>query len=256
MLPSFFISHGSPMIAIENTVYTRYLSDMVNKLPKPKAIILLSAHYESPIQSVSAIADFSMIYDFGGFPDELYQIQYPAKGDMELAKRVVEKFRGDGITTVMDSKRGIDHGVWTILRIMYPNADIPLVVLSIDPFATPKQWFAIGESLRKFKNEDVLIIGSGVTVHNLRRIDWEDRAPVMPWAKEFHTWINDKIRKLDFPALEKWKDGPSATIAVPRADHFAPLMSLIASATDNSKPELMYSDIQMGSLSYDIWKFD
>lgn len=256
MLPSFFISHGSPMIALEDTVYTHYLRDLAKSLPVPKAIVLLSAHYESPVQSVSDTENFSMIYDFYGFPPELSKIVYPAKGDKALAKKVLEGFRNDGIAAVMDSHRGIDHGVWTILHIMYPDADIPLVVLSIDPFATPKQWFAIGESLRDLKKEDVLIIGSGVTVHNLRMIDWNEDAPVMPWAKEFHTWINDKIAKLDYTSLSAWKGGPSAKTAIPRADHFAPLMSLIATASDNSHPVLTYSDIQMGSLSYDVWRFD
>jgi len=256
MLPSFFISHGSPMIALEDTVYTRYLRELAKSLPTPKAIVLLSAHYESPIQSVSDTENFSMIYDFYGFPPELSRIVYPAKGDKALAKKVLEGFRDNGIEAVLDSRRGIDHGVWTILHLMYPNADIPLVALSIDPFATPKQWFAIGESLRDLKKDDILIIGSGVTVHNLRMVDWSDDAPVMPWAKEFHTWINDKISKLDFKALEAWKGGPSAKLAIPRADHFAPLMSLIATASDNSHPALTYSDIQMGSLSYDVWRFD
>ncbi|MGB7594937.1 MAG: class III extradiol ring-cleavage dioxygenase [Erysipelotrichaceae bacterium] len=256
MLPSFFISHGSPMIALEDTVYTRYLKYLAKSLPIPKAIVLLSAHYESPIQSVSDTADFSMIYDFYGFPPELSKIVYPAKGDKALAKKVLEGFKNNGIEASLDSRRGIDHGVWTLLHLMYPEANIPLVVLSIDPFATPKQWFAIGQSLRDLKKDDVLIIGSGVTVHNLRMIDWSDDAPVMPWAKEFHTWINDKISKLDFKALEAWKGGPSAKMAIPRADHFAPLMSLIATASDNSHPALTYSDIQMGSLSYDVWRFD
>lgn len=256
MLPSFFISHGSPMIALEDTIYTHYLKDLANSLPKPKAIVLLSAHYESPVQSVSDTQQFSMIYDFYGFPPALSKIVYPAHGDKAVAKKILENFKTNGIEAVMDAKRGIDHGVWTILSIMYPQADIPLVVLSIDPFATPKQWFAIGESLRDLKKEDVLIIGSGVTVHNLRMIDWEENAPVMPWAQEFHTWINDKITKLDFQALDAWKGGPSAKLAIPRADHFAPLMSLIATASLNSTPVLTYSDIQMGSLSYDVWRFD
>lgn len=256
MLPSFFISHGSPMIALEDTVYTSYLKDLAQSLPTPKAIVLLSAHYESPVQSVSDTEHFKMIYDFYGFPPELSKIVYPANGDKAVAKKVLEGFRNHGIAAVMDSKRGIDHGVWTILHLMYPQANIPLVVLSIDPFATPKQWFAIGKSLRDLKQEDVLIIGSGVTVHNLRMIDWNEDAPVMPWAKEFHTWINDKIAKLDYPSLDAWQKGPSAHLAVPRADHFAPLMSLIATASDDSTPELTFSEIQMGSLSYDVWRFD
>jgi 4,5-DOPA dioxygenase extradiol len=256
MLPSFFISHGSPMIALEDTVYTRYLKELAGKLPKPKAIVLLSAHYENQVQQVSDTENFKMIYDFSGFPSELSRIVYPAKGDKELAGKIVEQFKTNKIDFALDSKRGIDHGVWTILKIMYPYADIPLVVLSIDPFATPQQWFAIGKTLRDFKKENVLIIGSGVTVHNLRMIDWNDNPKVMPWAKEFHLWINDKIRKLDYKSLNAWDKGPSARMAVPRADHFAPLMSLIATASDNSTPELTYSDIQMGSLSYDVWRFD
>lgn len=256
MLPSFFISHGSPMIALEDTDYTHYLRDLAQSLPRPKAIILLSAHYESSVQSVSDTENFSMIYDFYGFPPELSKIVYPAKGDKAVAQKVFAGFRNHGIAAVMDAKRGIDHGVWTILHIMYPQADIPLVVLSIDPFAQPKQWFAIGKSLRELKQEDVLIIGSGVTVHNLRMIDWNQDAPIMSWAKEFHTWINDKIIKLDYASLHDWQKGPSAHLAIPRADHFAPLMSLIATTSDHSTPALTYSDIQMGSLSYDVWRFD
>jgi len=116
MLPSFFISHGSPMIALEDTVYTRYLRDLAKSLPIPKAIVLLSAHYESPVQSVSDTENFSMIYDFYGFPPELSKIVYPAKGDKALAKKILEGFRDNGIEAVQDSRRGIDHGVWTILH--------------------------------------------------------------------------------------------------------------------------------------------
>ncbi|HAO61386.1 MAG TPA: dioxygenase, partial [Erysipelotrichaceae bacterium] len=116
--------------------------------------------------------------------------------------------------------------------------------------------FKIGKTLRSLKEEDILVIGSGVTLHNLRRIDWRDDAPIAPWAKAFHEWINDAVKNLDFKRLASWKEGPNALDAVPRPEHFAPLLILSASATEGSTPCLTYSEIQMGSLSYDVWRFD
>lgn len=256
MLPSLFISHGSPMIALEDTAYTRFLKQLAHDLPKPKAIVMVSAHYESPIQRVGTATDYRMIYDFGGFPRELSQIVYPAKGDKIVAEHILDRFASVGIDAQADPDRGIDHGVWTILHLMYPHADIPLVTLSVNPFLDASQWFKIGETLRSLKEEDILVIGSGVTLHNLRRIDWRDDAPIAPWAKAFHDWINDAVKTLDFKRLAAWKDGPHALDAVPRPEHFAPLLILAASATKGSTPILTYSEIQMGSLSYDVWRFD
>ncbi len=256
MLPSLFISHGSPMIALEDSPYTRYLTQLPQNFDAPKAIVVISAHYESRIQKVAYASDFNMIYDFGGFPRELSQIVYPAKGDVTVANRILDALHQAGIPAQGDTVRGLDHGVWTILHRMYPTASIPLVVLSVNPDLGGKQWFEIGKTLRFLKNEGVLLIGSGVTVHNLRRIDWNEDAMIMPWAKEFHDTINQAISTLDIETLNQWEKLPNASMAVPTTEHFAPLILLAGTATEGSKPELIYSEIQMGSLSYDVWRFE
>jgi len=256
MLPSFFISHGSPMIAIEDSPYTEYLTRLPQTIPTPKAIVVISAHYESRIQKVGFASDFGMIYDFGGFPRELSQIVYSAKGDASIANRILDALNQSGIQAQGDTIRGLDHGVWTILHRMYPKASIPLVVLSVNPDLDGNQWFEIGKTLRFLKNEDILLIGSGVTVHNLRRIDWNEDAPVMPWAKEFHEHINRAVSTLDTDILSHWEKLPNASMAVPTTEHFAPLIILAGTATESSHPELIYSEIQMGSLSYDVWRFE
>jgi 4,5-DOPA dioxygenase extradiol len=170
MLPALFLAHGSPMLAIEQTDYTQFL-ERLGQTFKPKAIVIFSAHWESEVQSISSTDGvYETIHDFYGFPEELYAIRYPAKGSVQLAERLAEMFADGGIEVRKDRSRGLDHGSWTLLHRMYPQADIPVIQLSVHPFLPPETQFNIGACLRGIGDQGILVIGSGVTVHNLREL--------------------------------------------------------------------------------------
>ena len=167
MIPSLFIAHGAPLLAIEDNEYTQFLEDLGRTLPRPKAIVMFSAHWVSPIQMVGQVDEYSTIYDFGGFPEALYRIQYPAKGSEQLAKEIEDLFSENGVSYEVDTSRGLDHGAWVVLRKLYPDADIPVISMSsVQTFHQKNniKWVSLYRWLR---DQDVLVIGSGGTVHNL-----------------------------------------------------------------------------------------
>lgn len=250
MVPSLFLAHGSPMLAIEDTAYSHFLNQWSRQL-KPKAIVIFTAHWESEILTISSLDDaYETIYDFGGFPDELYRIQYPAKGSTAIASMVEERFRQQGIPVRKDTKRGLDHGSWTLLYRMYPQADIPVVQISIHPYLSPEKQFQIGESLRGLGEEDILVIGSGVTVHNLRMIRWGQSTPE-PWAVAFDDWLIDKLEKRDLESLFQYeKLAPNAGYAVPRPEHFVPFFIALGSGNPKHEPKIIHRSYDLGTLSY------
>ncbi|MEF3307154.1 dioxygenase family protein [Paenibacillus sp. GYB003] len=255
MVPSLFLAHGSPMLAIEQTDYTRFLAELGRSI-KPKAIVIFTAHWERPVTTVSSSDDaYDTIYDFGGFPDELYRIRYPARGSSIVAGVVKDRLRGGGIEVAEDTSRGLDHGSWTLLHRMYPDADIPVVQASVNPYAEPAEQYRIGEALRRLGEEDILVIGSGVTVHNLRIIKWGQKTPE-PWAVEFDDWLIEKIGQGDTESLFDFADkAPHGRLAVPRAEHFVPLFIAMGSGDPGRKPEVIHRSYDMGTLSYLCLKF-
>uniref|UniRef100_UPI0028F03CCB DODA-type extradiol aromatic ring-opening family dioxygenase n=2 Tax=Paenibacillus TaxID=44249 RepID=UPI0028F03CCB len=200
MMPSLFIAHGAPSLALEENVYTEFLQKLGQELPKPKAIVLFSAHWESTTQLVSSVANYETIYDFGGFQPELYQIKYPAQGQAETTAEVERLFTEAGIPVQTDDVRGLDHGAWVVLRLLYPDADIPVIALSVNRYLTGEQQYQVGQALASLREQDILVIGSGGTVHNLRRLNWESNG-VDPWASEFDNWLHDKLVSWDTESL-------------------------------------------------------
>jgi 4,5-DOPA dioxygenase extradiol len=175
MMPSLFIAHGAPLLAIEDNIYTQTLNQLPSLLPsRPRAIVMFSAHWESSEQTVGVMDTFPTIHDFGGFPRELYEIQYPAKGNMEIAKETVDLLQAAGVPVSMNTSRGLDHGHWVVLREIYPEAEIPVVSLSVNPQLSVEQQYAIGKALSPLRAKDVLIIGSGGTIHNFSYIDMRE----------------------------------------------------------------------------------
>src|SRR3954470_23966088 len=172
MLPSFFIAHGAPLLAVENNEYTQFLSQLGQNLPRPKAIILFSAHWESSAQKVSEVDTYDTIYDFGGFDPELYTIKYPAQGNQQVSQEIKDLFTENGVPFEVETERGLDHGAWVVLRLLYPNADIPVISMSVNPNLKPEEQYKIGKSVSSLRTNDVLIIASGGTVHNLRAVKW------------------------------------------------------------------------------------
>lgn len=255
MLPALFLAHGSPMLAIEESDYTRFLGEIGQQF-KPKAIVIFTAHWEAETVTISSLDQtYETIYDFYGFPPELYEIKYPAKGSAKLASIVKDQFAKVGIASQVDTTRGLDHGSWTLLSKMYPTADIPVVQISVNPFLNPEKQYRIGEALRELGKEDILIIGSGVTVHNLRIVKWGQTKPE-PWAVAFDDWLIDKIEKEDLNSLIQYEIlAPNAKLAVPRPEHFVPFLIAMGSGSGLEKAKVIHRSYEFGTLSYLCMQF-
>jgi 4,5-DOPA dioxygenase extradiol len=255
MIPSLFICHGSPLMAMGESKYTDFLKE-TGKRFQPKAIIMFSAHWEQRVTTISfAEGKLETIYDFGGFPDELYQLTYPALGSPDLAGRVEELFHKHGLPTQRDYKRGLDHGSWVFMRYMYPEANIPIVSVSVNPNLSAGLQYKIGEALRGLGEEDILIIGSGTTVHNFNEIKFKQTYPE-PWAVEFDEWLADKILNKDTASLLQYEQlAPNARRAVPRAEHFVPIFHALGSSSGTGQPRVLYKGYEMGSFSQICFEF-
>lgn len=255
MVPSLFISHGSPTLAVEKNEYTDFLRELGNNI-KPKAIVVFTAHWENDVTTISFRDDtYDMIYDFGGFDREMYSIQYPAKGSQKVAALLKSRLEEQGITSKEDYKRGLDHGAWVVLRLMYPEANIPVVQVSINPWLSPEEQYRIGSAIKELKQEDILIIGSGGTVHNLRSIKWGATEPE-PWAVEFDDWLIEKVRDKDKIALFSYEQlAPHAKMAVPRGEHFAPFFITLGSGIEDNEGIPIYRGYNYGTLSHICFEF-
>ncbi|MGG1552566.1 DODA-type extradiol aromatic ring-opening family dioxygenase [Paenibacillus ferrarius] len=250
MISPIFVGHGSPMMAIQHTPCTEFLLEYGSKLA-PKAIVIFTAHWETDTLTISSTDDiYDTIYDFGGFPDELFQIKYPARGDSALAKSLAERFAAKGITTRLDTQRGLDHGSWVPLLRMFPTPICPVVQISVNPYLPPAEQYRIGEALRGLDQEDILVIGSGATVHNLRALNWGATSPDA-WALEFDEWLIAGLEAQNLPSLFNYaEEAPHARMAVPRPEHFVPLYLAMGSGDPARKPSVIHRSYELGSLSY------
>lgn len=253
MIPALFLAHGSPMLAIEQTPYTDFLAKLGERY-EPRAVVIFTAHWESETLTISSTDDvYDTIYDFGGFPDELYQVKYPARGSKAIAAMLEQKLTANGIEVRTDSVRGLDHGAWTLLHRMYPKADIPVVQVSVNPYLAPERQYRIGEAIRGLGREGILVIGSGVTVHNLRMVNWGQKTPE-PWAVSFDDWLLEKLQSGDLNALFHYAEqAPYARQAVPRAEHFVPLF--IAMGSGEGEAQMIHRSYDLGTLSYMCLQF-
>jgi 4,5-DOPA dioxygenase extradiol len=259
MLPSYFIAHGAPLIAIENNEYTQFLNQLGSTMPRPKAIVLFSAHWESQNQKVSSVDEYSTIYDFGAFSEELFRIKYPAKGHKLVSKEVQDLLEKHGISYEVDTNRGLDHGAWVVLRLLYPNADIPVISMSVNPHLLPQEQYQVGKALSGLREADVLIIGSGGTVHNLRALNWsKDNGEVDDWAFAFDKWLEIHLKNWDVDSLFDYtKSAPAALMAVPPygVEHFIPIFYAMGAADGSQKATLLHRSYRYGNLSHSVWQF-
>ncbi|MBU8878478.1 dioxygenase [Bacillus sp. FJAT-29790] len=259
MIPSLFIAHGAPLIAIEDNKYTQFLSDLGNTMPRPKAIVLFSAHWESAVQKVSNVHEYKTIYDFGGFPEALYRIEYPAKGNNDVSKEIEELFTKQGISFDVETKRGLDHGAWVVLRLLYPNADIPVISMSVNPNLSPEEQYKIGKALSELREKDILIIGSGGTVHNLRALKMgEGEGAIDGWALDFDEWLGRHLKNWDVESLFKYNSlAPTAELAVPPYgnEHFIPIFYAMGAADNERTAKLLHRSYRYGNLSHSVWQF-
>lgn len=249
MISPVFLAHGSPFTIFEKSDYTQFLAEFGKRL-RPRAIVIFSAHFEQDVTTIAATDDVhEMVYDYYGFPEEYYQVKYPARGSTIVASMVEERLRQSGIP-VRRKYRGLDHGVFPILMHAYPEADIPVVPVSVNPFLPPRQQIAIGEALRGLEQEGVLVIGSGFVTHNLRIFDRDKNAKPHEWTIRFRDWIRDKVVARDLDALVQYETlAPDARIAVPRAEHFVPLLIALGSGSPEREVRVLYDTIEHGTMS-------
>ena len=254
MIKPLFLAHGSPMMALENNEYTTFLNTLGNSM-SPKAIVIFTAHWDDKILTISSSDSvYNTMYDFYGFPKELYKIKYEAKGCSLIASEIEDKLKKQGIEVKKDLTRGLDHGAWTLLRHLYPNANIPVIQISINSRLSIENQVKIGNALKNIGEEDILIIGSGNTVHNLRLVNFEQTS-VDSWAHEFDDWLIDKIKNKDLNSLFSYRNlAPHSNLAVPTADHFVPLFIALGSSK-NLNPKILNRHYQLGNLSYLCFQF-
>ena len=251
-MPVLFVGHGSPMNAIEDNKYTRGWDKIAHEIPKPKAILSVSAHWYTDGSKITDAAHPKMVYDMYGFPDELYQVEYKANGSPELAhltKTMIEK------DVKIDNSWGCDHGTWSVLSKMYPEADIPVVQLSIDGNASAESQYKIGQEISALREKGILIFGSGNVVHNLSRINWEMDGGY-PWAVDFDGYIKDKIIKKQYQDIIHYeKAGESSKLAFYTPDHFYPLLYVLGALKEDDQVSIFNDSCAMGSMSMTSYLF-
>lgn len=248
-MPAIFFGHGNPMNALEDNRYTRSWQRLGATLPRPKGILAISAHWLTRGTAVTAMAQPPTLHDFGGFPQALFDVRYPAPGDPALAARVRALLAPD-IEVQMDHAWGLDHGTWSVLIKAYPDADIPVVQLSIDATQPAAFHLAVGQKLAALRDEGILIIGSGNVVHNLRRYAWNGSAPAHDWASRFNDKVRQHLTGGDVAALADYAQwGPDAQLAVPTAEHFLPLLYVVGSRQDHEALSIAVDGIEGGALS-------
>lgn len=254
MFPSLYISHGSPMLALEPGASGPALARLATELPKPKAIVIVSAHWESNELLVSGNPQPETWHDFGGFAQALFDVQYPAPGNPQLAAEVVELLKAADLPARIDAKRPFDHGVWVPLTLMYPQADIPIVQVSLPTRGGPALQTRVGHALASLRELGVLLIGSGSITHNLRELDWHaGPESVEPWAKSFRDWMIEKLVADDEAALHDYRQqAPNAVRNHPSDEHLLPLYFARGAGGEFS---IAHQGFTMGALGMDIYRF-
>jgi 4,5-DOPA dioxygenase extradiol len=252
-MPVVFVSHGSPMLPFEDIPARKFLLGLAAKLPRPKAVLCISAHWETPMVSVTGAANPETIHDFTGFPKALYELQFDAPGSPELAGRAVTLLKDAGIAAKVDDQRGRDHGCWNPLMLIYPQSGIPVVQLSLIDGGDAAAHLKLGEALAPLRKEGVLIFASGGAVHNLRWLDRDGRGAKIDWAEDFDQWVGRKIEAGDAEALAHYREqAPNAALAHPSEEHFLPLlvaMGAAANSKGSAKGQRLHDSFNLGSLS-------
>ena len=250
-LPALFISHGAPTLAIEQSSTTSALARMGYNLPKPRAIVIMSAHWLSAKLEISSNPQPKTWHDFSGFDSELYQLQYPASGQPELAESLAQQFSARGIACSVNPVRVCDHGVWAPLRHLYPQADIPIVQISLPRHYDSVACYQLGAQLARLREQQILIIGSGNITHNLQALRWQadsiDKA-----AKDFKVWLLQQL-KTDIPTALDWQQYPDYQNIHPSDEHLLPLFFALGAG---QRVSVVHESMAHHSLGMDIYRFD
>ncbi len=229
---------------------------LARRLPRPKTILIASAHWETNLPMLTGAARPQTIHDFHNFPEPLYRLRYPAPGAPEVAGRAQALLKDAGFTAAIDGCRGLDHGAWSPLLYMYPQADVPVVQVSVQPPLGPQHHVNVGRALRPLQDDDVLIVGSGHMTHNLR--DWaRGQGEPAPYAREFQAWVLEKLKTGDVESLIDYRSrSPHGVRAHPTDEHFLPLFFALGAAPGKAKPERVYDAIDSGVLAMDAYVFN
>ncbi|NBC38150.1 dioxygenase [Novosphingobium sp. FSY-8] len=262
MLPTLYLSHGSPTLPFDDVAARDFLRGLGGELPRPDAIVMVSAHWDSPVAQVNSVTVNPTIHDFYGFPQALYEVQYPAPGSPELAAQVAELIGDAGLQVGMDSVRGLDHGAWVPLMLMYPDADIPVVQVSIQSHLGPGHHVQLGRALAVLRERNVLIIASGSMTHNLRALNRMDmNAPEPAWVRDFAEWMHDALingRSCDLVSYRAL--APYAEHNHPHDDHLLPLFVAYGAAgagAGHPAPAAtrLHTSTTLGALRMDAYAF-
>jgi 4,5-DOPA dioxygenase extradiol len=253
-MPLLFIGHGHPMNALFDNNFTRTLSKIGETIDRPNAIMVVSAHWETRGSFVSVNQFPKTIYDFGGFDERLFQIKYEPQGHPQLAKELISLAPQFSIKE--DAQMGLDHGAWTVLKYIWPKADIPVFQLSMDYTQGPEYHFALAQALRKMREKGVLIMGSGNIVHNLGNLDWYNiDAKPFDWALEFDSIVKTQLDKGDFQSLVNYRQfGKTALMSIPSTDHYLPMLYVLGLADKNEQLTYLFEGMQYGSISMRCFK--
>lgn len=254
-LPSLFVSHGAPDLVVSGHRAARFLTELGRELPRPEAVLIVSAHWERTALAITTSPAPATIHDFTGWPQELYQLRYPAPGAPWLVGEVADLLAGAGVTLTEDPRRGLDHGAWVPLHLAFPAADIPVAQLSLLRGGSAREHFDIGLALAPLREEGVLILGSGSAVHNLRMMAPEGTAPP-EWATGFDTWLTEAIERRDLADLCTFPDRPGeARIAHPTPEHLLPLFVALGAGWATNQSARLHGSWSYGSLSMSAYAF-
>ncbi len=258
-LPTLFLSHGAPNVTLYDTPARRFYDGLAAQLPRPRAILVASAHYEAGRPSLTVAASPRTIHDFSGFEPELFAVRYPAPGSPELARRAAALIEDAlGAPAALDERWGFDHGTWSPLARIYPAADIPVVALSIDCGADPAAHLELGRALRALRHEGVLVCGSGSITHNLSRIvPPMDNTDAPAWILEFRDWMERGLLAGDDASLVRYRAAaPHAALNHPTDEHLLPLFVAMGAAGEAWRASKLHASVTFGTLAMDAYRFD
>lgn len=254
-LPSLFLSHGAPDLPLRDHPARGFLTKLSKHLPKPKGILIVSAHWEEPTFTIGTHPSPATVHDFSGFPSELHKLQYPGHTDAQLIDSVITLMENQNIPVQTDNTRGYDHGVWVPLHLAFPDCDIPVVQFSLLRQTSAKDHFALGVALASLRDEGILIIGSGSAVHNLRTMAPEGTPPP-DWAKTFDNWLYSTLAERDKDAIMAFPEQPvNARMAHPTTEHFMPLLVAMGAGWNGGSNRRVHHSYSYGSLSMAAFAF-
>ncbi|MEP3430040.1 MAG: class III extradiol ring-cleavage dioxygenase [Roseibium sp.] len=254
VVPPMFLAHGAPTLAIDDTPARRFLKTLSSSLPTPRFIVILSAHWETDGVKLSAPGPLRTYHDFAGFPQQLHDIFYPAVSDEMSVDEVAQMLEMNGYDVELDDQHGLDHGAWVPLSLVFPKSDVPVVAISLPIGSSPQSVHKIGRTLAPLANKGVLIIGSGSTTHNLRKMD-PNGSDVPAFVSDFDTWLDDGLKSSSIEYFEGLERQPDFRLNHPTNEHLLPLFFAFGAADPGAKPDLMHRSYEYAALSMSYFRF-